>query len=272
MGSRGCHFGCIFCASARTGYRQRDPKKVLDELEYVVYNEGHDAVHFCDDIFTHDPKWVKEICQGIVDRGIKCKWSVNSRSDIPVKHWDMFDWMSRAGCKIIAFGIESAHQETLKISKKGLRVEKIIPVIQRAREAGLGIRCNLMVGLPGATYEDHLKSIDLMEDILPDQIIVSLNTPYPGTMLDEKPDLYGIRIKVSDWTTLLQNVYLNSEKFGDVIEYKDISTEEIIRFVETLCIRLKSHGYKTVTEDPKRETKMIKSFLDKPKLPPLRKK
>src|SRR5262249_39183555 len=44
MGSRGCVFACTFCASARTGFRERDPRSIVDELEYIVNVEGHNAV------------------------------------------------------------------------------------------------------------------------------------------------------------------------------------------------------------------------------------
>lgn len=270
MGSRGCVFGCAFCASARTGFRARDPEKIVDEMEYIVNVEHHQNIHFADDIFTLNPKWVKSICEEIVNRGLKCEWSVNSRSDVPRHHWDMFDWMARAGCKVVAFGIESAHQESLNAVQKGLATEKILPVIQRAREAGLRIRCLLMVGLPGGGYVDHLKSIDLVEEILPSQIIVSLTTPYPGTALGEDPERYGIRMLKSDWTSLLQNVYLDSEQFGAAIQFDDISTEEILSFVGTLLSRMRAHGYRSVTEDPTGSERMIKTFLDKPKLPSLR--
>jgi radical SAM superfamily enzyme YgiQ (UPF0313 family) len=272
MGSRGCCYSCIFCGSGHTGYRQRDPKKVVDEFEYIVRTEGHREVHFADDIFTHDPKWVKEVCQGIIARKIKCGWSVNSRSDIPAKNWDIFDWMSRAGCKFILLGIESGHQESLKIVKKGLVVEKSLPVIQRIREAGLKIRCNLMVGLPGATYQDHLESIDLMEAILPSQITMSLCTPYPGTQLYDNPEQYGIRFKNSDWTTLFQRDYIDVgvEKFAELIEYRDISAQEIFQFVETFRERLKPYGYMSVNANQKLGSKMIKTYLDKPKLLPIR--
>jgi radical SAM superfamily enzyme YgiQ (UPF0313 family) len=121
VGSKGCHYACTFCISAETGYKVREPKQVVDELEYIVNTEGHHAIHFGDDIFTHDPDWVIAICRDIIKRDIKCNWSVNSRNDIPKRHWHMFDWMSKAGCKIIAFGIESAEQSILKNIRKGLK-------------------------------------------------------------------------------------------------------------------------------------------------------
>lgn len=270
MGSRGCQYNCVFCVSGKTGYRQRQAQTVLDELEYIVKTEGHEVVHFADDIFTYDPKWVKEICDGIVARGLRCSWSVNSRSDIPPRNWEMFDWMSAAGCEYVLVGIESGCQESLHISRKGISIEKSILLIERIRQAGIKVRCNLMVGLPGATYADNVRSIDLMEVILPDQITVSLCTPYPGTGLDSDAARYGIRFKRAGWTSLFQRDYISVDMptFAELIEFRDISTEEIFRFVDTIRQRLKPHGYHSVSESQSGGDKMIKTYLDKPKLRP----
>jgi hypothetical protein len=43
----------------------------------------------------------------MVARKVKCRWSVNSRSDIPENMWEMFDWMAEAGCEMVGFGIEA---------------------------------------------------------------------------------------------------------------------------------------------------------------------
>ena len=273
MGSRGCAFKCVFCASANTGFRERDPKLIVDELEYIVNVEGHSAVHFADDIFTFKPKWVIAICREIIARNVKCRWSVNSRSDIPEKHWVMFDWMYEAGCEMVGFGVEAADQKTLKLSGKGIKQEKIMPVLQAARNAGIPIKCNLMAGLPGANYEDHMLSVDLMEYLLPNQIVLSLTTPYPGTVMGNFPERFGMRLKTDDWSILLQDVYVDSDKFDEVIEYDDMTTQEIFDFVETLLTRLAPYGYIRVSDDKEhaeRPERVIKTFLDKPMLPRLR--
>lgn len=271
IASRGCCYSCIYCSAGLNGYRKRDPQKVVDEVEYIVKKEKHQKVTFLDDLFTHDPEWVKTICQEIIGRKIKCVWSADSRCDIPAKNFYIFDWMSRAGCQYLMLGVESAHQESLKIVKKGLRLEKVMPVMRKVREVGIGVRCNLMVGLPGAAYQDHLKSIDLMEKILPDQVIVSLCTPYPGSELDKNPERYGIRIKDKDWGLKFQRdfVSVDSKGLGELIEFRDITSEEIYRFVQTIRQRLKPYGYKSVSENKNKGIKIIKTFLDRSKLLPI---
>ncbi len=273
IGSRGCLYTCLFCPSSRTGYKEREPKHVVDELEYIVKVEGHSAIHFGDDIFTYNPAWVIEVCREIIARKIVCNWSVNSRSDVPPKHWHMFDWMAQAGCKIIAFGIESADQKTLKNVRKGLKVEKILPVVKRASKANIGIRCNLMIGLPGSTYQDHLSSIDLMEAIQPRQIVASLCIPYPGSKMGNNPEQFGIRFKIPNWETLLEKDYCVPNQLGKIVEYENISTAEIIQFAEVLVQRLEPYGYISISQDDKRSEcpeKVIKTFMDRPKLPMVR--
>ncbi|OQY55064.1 MAG: hypothetical protein DRR08_03035 [Candidatus Parabeggiatoa sp. nov. 2] len=273
IGSKGCLFNCVFCTSSGSGYKARAPKAVVDELEYIVKVEGHKAIHFGDDIFTYDPDWVIALCREIMARKLVCNWSVNSRSDVPPKHWLMFDWMSQAGCKIVAFGIESADQKTLKNARKGLMINKIMQVISQAREAKIGIRCNLMIGLPGATYQDHLLSIDLMEAIQPSQIVASLCIPYPGSKMGNNPQQFGIRLKTSNWETLLEKDYCDPNLLDDIIEYENISTAEIVQFAEMLVQRLEPYGYISISQDDKRSEcpeKIIKTFLDKHKLPMVR--
>ena len=109
-GSRGCLYKCAFCTAAESKFKLRDPNIVIDELEYIVKREGNKAIHFGDDIFTHNAEWVIEICRKIIERKIICYFSVNSRADIPEKNWHIFEWMYKAGCRIVAFGIESANQ------------------------------------------------------------------------------------------------------------------------------------------------------------------
>jgi anaerobic magnesium-protoporphyrin IX monomethyl ester cyclase len=273
IGSRGCNFGCVFCGSANTGYTSRNPKIVVDELEYIINHENQRNIFFADNIFTFNPEWVVDLCQEIIRRNISCHWASSSRSDIPERSWYMFDWMHKAGCEVLAFGIESAHQEALKTSNKGLKTGRIKPVLEYVRQSGISIRCNLMVGLPGSTLQDHLLSIDLMELLLPSQIVVSLNTPYPGTVMGKNPEKFGIHLKTSNWTTLLQGIYLGADKLTDVIEYKSITNEEIFQFLDILLKRMSYYGYISVSQDNIRLEKperVIKTFLDKVPLPAIR--
>jgi radical SAM superfamily enzyme YgiQ (UPF0313 family) len=75
--SRGCVFKCDFCGSKNTmglGYRKKSPERCADELEYLD-NLGYREALLADDIFTSDNKWAILVCQTIIKRNLKIKWT-----------------------------------------------------------------------------------------------------------------------------------------------------------------------------------------------------
>ena len=70
--SRGCIYGCDFCASKNTmgrGYRKKSPERCADELERLA-RLGFREVVIVDDIFTTDTRWASAVCEEIIRRRI----------------------------------------------------------------------------------------------------------------------------------------------------------------------------------------------------------
>jgi radical SAM superfamily enzyme YgiQ (UPF0313 family) len=82
--SRGCPFGCSFCASSRLfgGYwRGRSPENVLEEIQMLHEGYGIRNIEFVDDTFTFNVKRAEEICSGIIGEGWDISWGASSRVD-----------------------------------------------------------------------------------------------------------------------------------------------------------------------------------------------
>jgi len=64
--SRGCSFHCNFCNKLTFGtvYREKKPKRVVDEMEYML-SCGFKEIHIADDSFTQNIQRAKEICKEI---------------------------------------------------------------------------------------------------------------------------------------------------------------------------------------------------------------
>lgn len=247
VGSRGCYSGCKFCGSARSGIRQRSPKNIISELEELIRFQPGQPIHFCDDNFTCDAKRVIEITKLIQEKKLNIKYSVNSRVD--VKDYSMFKRLKESGCEVISFGIESGSQKILDKAGKGVKIKQIKNTVKAAKDAGLIIRTSWIVGLPGSCPE-QLESIALMKEIMPDQVLVWLLTPYPGTVYGDNPDKYGIHLKTDDWTTIFNNIYAQGD-FSKILSFDYITSEEIINVV------------KAMKEEAKELRISIKTFLDK---------
>ena len=77
---------------------------------------------------------------------------------------DLFDEeiaqaMSGAGCQQVSFGVETIVPELLKRIKKGETVEQITRAVQIARKYFPILNLYFIIGLPGSSYGQDLKSL-----------------------------------------------------------------------------------------------------------------
>jgi anaerobic magnesium-protoporphyrin IX monomethyl ester cyclase len=181
--SRGCVYWCEFCATVRMHgrkYRFRNPKNVVDELEFLHKTYGVDKFTFCDDAFTVDRARTEELCREILTRGLKVQWNCGTRVDMVTK--DLLTKMKAAGCISVWFGVESGTQQVLDEMKKGISVEQTLEVLSWVRELGLKPVPNVLLGFPGETKESAWETIKFAEKLSPDDVaFYNLATPFPGT-------------------------------------------------------------------------------------------
>ncbi len=183
ISSRGCPYRCIFCDKSVAGrkWRPRSPENVLEEIEEIVNEHGIHSLTFYDDIFTLDPDRVIAICQGIIDRGIKIRWKCANRANLV--NDEMYAWMYRAGCRQIAYGVETPHQKGLDYLKKGVKSEQITDAFRRTREAGMQTVAYFIMGIPVETFEDEIETISFARRLKPDYAYFGTLSPYPATEL-----------------------------------------------------------------------------------------
>lgn len=179
--SRGCPAGCRFCikhVSYGRSVRFRSPENVLDELEVLV-GLGVRKIHMYADLFTVNRDHVMGICQGIHDRGLKVRWTCNSRVDFVDP--EMLHAMRAAGCWMISWGIESADEGILQRVNKGITPQKVERALHWAKDAGIMNWGYFIIGLPGETEATIRKSIDFAKQLPLDLILFHIAAPHPGT-------------------------------------------------------------------------------------------
>jgi magnesium-protoporphyrin IX monomethyl ester (oxidative) cyclase len=72
--SRGCPFSCVFCTHCIVWgkqWRPRSPKNVVDEVEHVIKTYGIKQIDFADDNMTWSRERMAQICDLIVERGLR---------------------------------------------------------------------------------------------------------------------------------------------------------------------------------------------------------
>jgi len=192
--SRGCPFNCAFCTSNiwERKWRKRDPKKVIDEVEAVYEQFGRPGIKFGDFVFNVDKKWVTQICNEILSRGLDIKWS--AKTSIHGVTPELLDLMNRSGCVLLKYGGESADQEILSLLKKKQTSEEVENAIKWSREADISPHLYFLVGVPQETEESKKRTFEFAKRLFHKydaKIKFSTLYVFPGTEIEEMAGLKG---------------------------------------------------------------------------------
>lgn len=191
--SRGCPHRCAFCyitSIYRPGYWDSFPaERVVGWIEYLNDKCNITGFKFQDDEFFVRRSWVEEICKLLIERGHDFKWATSARIDYAYRWGDDFlALISKAGCRRIQLGIESGSQRMLDLMKKDIKIEQIVPAIEKIKKHDIAGMCNFIIAAPSETKQDLYATWKLMNKIKkidPNSITRAVNifTPYPGTEL-----------------------------------------------------------------------------------------
>ncbi len=186
--SRGCPYRCTFCMlNAYSGKRRRvrSPKNAIAEMKLMKEQYGAKQIHFGDLIFTLDREWTMDFCKLLQKENLDLIWSCQTRVDRVDP--ELLREMKKAGCASILYGLESFNQQCLDLMKKDLKVERIRQGIKETKEAGIEVRCSMMVGTPGETPEIALKNVDELIALDVNFCQFHTTSAYPGTELHDNP-------------------------------------------------------------------------------------
>lgn len=185
--TRGCPFKCNWCAKPIYGnrYHSRSPEKVVEEIEYLIRQFG--ATHFwvCDDIFGLKPGWVQRFSELVRAKNLRFRYKIQSRADLLLKEDTVQDLVD-SGLDIVWIGAESGTQKILDAMDKGIKVEQIYESTRLIQQKGAKVAFFIQFGYPGENKEDIRKTCEMVLDLLPDDIGVSVSYPLPGTKFYEK--------------------------------------------------------------------------------------
>jgi len=219
LASRGCSLNCLYCPYPTVfgPWRGMSAKRVVDEIEKLVTEYGVRLVWFHDQTFSMMPKQTEKLCGEIINRGLDVTWACETRVDklsIP-----LVKKMKSAGCSRIQVGIETGDPELLKkLGKRGCTIETIEKTLKFVQKEGILLEANFMVGLPGDSWKAVKNTANLIKKIKPDDVAVSIATPYPGT------PLFKIA-KQRNW--LITNDWKNYSTMTPVMKLPNFSDKDI---------------------------------------------
>jgi anaerobic magnesium-protoporphyrin IX monomethyl ester cyclase len=176
--SRGCPFSCTFCKLAFQKTLCHSAEYIVDEFQRI-YDMGIKEIQIYDDTFTWSKKRLIKICQGIIERGIKIDWAIRDRVSSPTQ--ETMEWLAKAGCTRIHYGVESGSDKTLKTIKKNITTAQALTAFKMAKSLGIQTLAYFMIGLPGETVEDIRETFRFAKKLHADYATFSVTVPYAGT-------------------------------------------------------------------------------------------
>jgi radical SAM superfamily enzyme YgiQ (UPF0313 family) len=93
----------------------------------------------------------------------------------------MLHLMGRAGCMLLAWGIESGNEQILRRAHKGYKMEQAHRALGWAHAAGIKNWGYFIIGLPGETVETIQETIAASKALPLDIALFHVAAPYPGT-------------------------------------------------------------------------------------------
>jgi magnesium-protoporphyrin IX monomethyl ester (oxidative) cyclase len=185
--SRGCPLKCSFC-SVHTIWgrnnRTRDAQQTVDEIEHLYRDYGIREIHFEDDMLILNRERMIDICKEIVARDLDITWTTPNGVFVNTINEPLLAAMKESGCYQLALAVESGSTFVLRdLMKKNVSLEHARLVVKMMRELKMGVYFFLVVGMPGETEADVIKTIEYAKEVRPDEAYFSIATPYPGTPL-----------------------------------------------------------------------------------------
>ena len=180
--TRGCPFHCNWCAKPIYGqvYNSHSPEYIARQMKYLKETYAPDHIWFCDDIFGLKPGWTTKFDETVNREGAKIPFKCLSRADLLLVE-DNISHLANAGCESVWMGAESGSQKILDAMDKGTTVEQIYESTRLLQKHGIRTCFFLQFGYSGETRAEIEKTIQMVRDLMPDDIGISVSYPLPGT-------------------------------------------------------------------------------------------
>ncbi len=229
--NRGCPNQCSFCSRQNLfkNTRIRSIKSILEEIWDIQSLQTYIQINFYDNI-NINRRFLRDFCKMFIENRITIPWGCELRVD--TISFEEASLLKKAGCKLVATGIESANETVLKKNFKFQDPEQARTGIINLKKHDIAIQAYFVLGLPGETEQsfsqtvEYIKSLPLDEN---DELNYFIATPYPGSRLWDEKEQFEIEIFENNFTKYDCNhlIFETKELKKDRLEKLYISAKKV---------------------------------------------
>ena len=199
--ARGCYHGrCAFCNvgyGGPTGFSQLRAEQIVEQMVALEAKYGVRHIFFADEAIT--PRNLRGMSSLLGEQDAPVHWGGCVRFE-SVLDRTLLDAMSRAGCRMLLFGLEAGAESVMKRIGKGTKLNQIGRILRQSAHAGIWNHVFFFFGFPGETIEDAQQTVNLLY-----KHQQHIHSAAFGTFLLEsyapahrRPERYGIKRIVRD--------------------------------------------------------------------------
>jgi radical SAM superfamily enzyme YgiQ (UPF0313 family) len=167
------------------------------EIKLLREKYGVREIAFVDDTLLISKQRIYKLFELLDAGNFQFSWTCASR--VNNVDYEFLKFIKSKGCWAIAFGIESGDEGILKTIKKDISLDRARDVIHWCRTLGIKTKGFFIIGHPTESIETINKTIALACELELDDVLVTFNTPIPGSQQYAEVDKYGILYK-TDWS------------------------------------------------------------------------
>ena len=225
--NRGCPFHCTFCTDGRDEVNKVnsfDIKRVQSEIQYIAEHipKNTHSLHISDLNFGMYPRDI-EICESLAKiqekfgypKYIKCTTGKNQKDKI-IKAIKKLNKSLR-----VTMSVQSLDPDVLNnIRRDNISVDHMLALYPAIKEADLQTTSEVILGLPGETYSNHIQTLRELIRAKMDEIVVHTCMLLDGSEMNlpEERKKWGMKTKFR----ALQRDFAELSSGKKVIEYEEV--------------------------------------------------
>ncbi len=205
-----CRYYCPYGTYQGTAIHQRSAEVVASEMRDLSLNLGVVNFLFRDPLFGKDKKWFNSFISELqrlrsMEQYTAYSFAIETRPDI----WtvDELTKLYEVGCRSINFGLDTLTESSLERTKRSLKVDESIEMINLAVDLGFFVNVFVVVGFPWEEKKEIQGALWMLRSLKAHLVRVSMATPFSGTEFDQdyghlysaRTGAFSIQMKESDW-------------------------------------------------------------------------
>lgn len=223
LATRGCPYSCfkycVYPLQQGRKPRHRDPKQIVNELEYWNKKFKIKMFIFRDPVFSINKKHTIEFCNELIERNLKIKFVIETH--LRILDSELIKLLKKAGLKAVKVGIESGDENVLiEANRFTIKKDDQLVKIRELEKNNILISAMFIIGFPSDNEQSIIKTINYAKKLNTTYSQFSVWTPYPGTPVFKE---YENKITVKK--------YEEFDQYNLVFKHKILSEKKIREYL-----------------------------------------